>query len=98
MNRLVWNRKLQRLLESIGFVPTHSDRCVYTNKETGVIIAMWVSDLMIFERKLADIEALKARLNEEYEMKNLGGTQILPRYPGSSRQGAEAHPHQPIRL
>ena len=68
----VWNRKIRHFLRSIGFKPTYSDPCVYVHGRTGVIIAMWVDDLIIFGRDIADIEDLKAQLNEEYEMKDLG--------------------------
>ena len=37
-----------------------------------IIIAMWVDDLIIFGKDMASINALKAQLNEEYEMKDLG--------------------------
>ena len=68
----VWNRKIRRFLKSIGFKPNYSDPCVYVHGRTGVIIAMWVDDLMIFGKDIADIEDLKERLSEEYEMKDLG--------------------------
>ena len=68
----VWNRRIRRFLKSIGFKPTYSDPCVYINKQTGIIIAMWMDDLMIFGKNISDIEDLKAQLNEEYEMKDLG--------------------------
>jgi hypothetical protein len=68
----VWNRKIRRFLESIGFLPTYSDPCVYVNEETGVIIAMWVDDLVIFGKNLKDVDDLKAKLKAEYEMKDLG--------------------------
>jgi len=53
-------------------MPTYSDPCVYINKQTGVIIAMWVDDLMIFGKDLISIDAVKQKLKEEYEMKDLG--------------------------
>ena len=33
---------------------------------------MWVDDLIIFGKDMASINDLKAQLNEEYEMKDLG--------------------------
>ena len=33
---------------------------------------MWVDDLIIFGKDMASINSLKAQLNEEYEMKDLG--------------------------
>ena len=68
----VWNQRIRLFLKSIGFDQTYSDPCVYINKETDVIIAMWVDDLIIFGKDMASINDLKAQLNEEYEMKDLG--------------------------
>jgi hypothetical protein len=68
----VWNRKIRRFLESISFTPIYSDPCVYVNKTTGIIIAMWVDDLIIFGKNLSDVENLKTQLKAEYEMKDLG--------------------------
>jgi Reverse transcriptase (RNA-dependent DNA polymerase) len=68
----IWNQKIRRFLKSIGFDQTFSDPCVYVNKSTGIILAMWVDDLIIFGKDMASINALKAQLNEEYEMKDLG--------------------------
>src|SRR5271163_3245069 len=42
------------------------------NKTTGIIIARWVDDLIIFSKDMASINDLKVQLNEEYEMKDLG--------------------------
>ena len=45
---------------------------MYVNKETGVIIAMWVDDLIIFGKDMVGINSLKEALKEEYEIKDLG--------------------------
>ena len=68
----VWNQQIRRFLKSIGFEPTYSDPCVYINKETGIIVAMWVDDLMIFGKDMGTINELKVQLSKEYEMKDLG--------------------------
>jgi hypothetical protein len=68
----IWNQRIRLFLKSIGFEQTYSDPCVYINKETDIIIAMWVDDLIIFGKDMASINDLKAQLNEEYEMKDLG--------------------------
>src|SRR5271154_4706049 len=59
----VWNQKIRRFLKSIGFEQLYSDPCVYVNKETGIIIAMWVDDLVIFGKDMISINTLKAQLN-----------------------------------
>ena len=68
----VWNQRIRRFLKSIGFDQLYSDPCIYINKTTDIIIAMWVDDLIIFGKDMASINDLKAQLNEEYEMKDLG--------------------------
>jgi hypothetical protein len=68
----VWNQRIRRFLKSIGFEQTYSDPCVYINKMTEIILAMWVDDLIIFGKDMASINDLKVQLNEEYEMKDLG--------------------------
>jgi len=68
----VWNQRIRHFLKSIGFEQTYADPCVYINRDTDVIIAMWVDDLIIFGKDMANINDLKAQLNEEYEMKDLG--------------------------
>src|SRR5579859_3643722 len=61
----VWNHKIRHYLKSIGFDQLYSDPCVYINKTTGIIIAMWVDDLIIFGKDMTSINALKAQLNEK---------------------------------
>jgi len=68
----VWNQRIRHFLKSIGFEQTYADPCVYINRGTDVIIAMWVDDLIIFGKDMANINDLKAQLNKEYEMKDLG--------------------------
>jgi len=68
----LWNQKIRRILESHGFVSTHADHCIYINKEMGVIIAIWVDDLIIFGKGMDGIEKIKTQLNGELEMKDLG--------------------------
>jgi hypothetical protein len=67
-----WNQKIRRYLKSIGFEQTHSDHCVYINKDTDVILALWVDDLIIFSKNTSAIEEVKDQLRKEFEMKDLG--------------------------
>ena len=50
----------------------NSDHCVYMNHMTSVMIALWVNDLMIFAKDKVTINDVKSRLNESFEMKDLG--------------------------
>src|SRR5271168_5105528 len=42
----LWNKQLDERLKEIGFDQTHSDHCVYINKSTSIIVAIWVHDYL----------------------------------------------------
>jgi hypothetical protein len=67
----IWNQKIRDCLLSIGFTQFHTDHCIYINKGTGVIIAIWVDDLLIFGNDIESINDLKQQLRQEFEMKDL---------------------------
>jgi hypothetical protein len=73
----LWNQKLHRYLRKIGFTQTNADHCVYINKDTGVIVAMWVDDLIIFGQDSVGVDLLKLQLRKEFEMKDLGELQYF---------------------
>jgi len=50
----------------------NADHCIYLNTMTSVIIAMWVDDLMIFAKDKVTINDVKSKLNESFDMKDLG--------------------------
>jgi len=67
-----WASCLGTKINEIKEEEEEEDPCVYINKETGIIIAMWVDDLVIFGKDTTSINELKAALKKEYEMKDLG--------------------------
>ena len=68
----IWNIRIHRYLKAIGFTQSQSDHCVYINNTTGIILAMWVDDLIIFGKDMSTIDELKQQLRSEFEMKDLG--------------------------
>ena len=73
----VWNRKLFKGLKKLGFQQTESDHCVWINDKTGVIIVIWVDDLLIFGKEPGSVKGVKADLKKEFEMKDLGEVQYF---------------------
>src|ERR1035438_2098598 len=57
---------------SIGFIRMNADHFVYINTTMSVIIAMWVNDLMNFAKDKVTINNVKSKLNESFNMKDLG--------------------------
>jgi len=43
----LWNKRLDEHLRKLGLDQTESDHCVYINKSTGIILTMWVDDILI---------------------------------------------------
>jgi transposase InsO family protein len=73
----VWNQRIREFLKSIGFQQTYSDPCVFVNPQTGIILAIWVDDLLIFAKDKKGMNDVKAALKDEYEMKDLGELQYF---------------------
>lgn len=67
----VWYMKLDTFLKNIGFTRCERDYSVYAEKGTGVILAVYVDDLIIVgvER---DVIEVKEKLASEFEMSDLG--------------------------
>ena len=63
---------MRGFLESIGFVRLYSDHCIYFNADTGVIIAVWVDDLIILAKEMKEMDCVKEQLRKRFEMKDLG--------------------------
>jgi transposase InsO family protein len=71
----VWNKKADKFLQSLGFVPLAADRCVYVWKSKGrmMIVALYVDDMFLFAPRGSDLLAkLKVRLQKKFEMTDLG--------------------------
>jgi hypothetical protein len=67
----VWYFTLTTYLESLGFKPLTSDNCIFFDSK-GNYIAIFVDDLLIIGPSLADINDIKAKLNERFHMTDLG--------------------------
>ena len=52
------------------------DNSVFLNQNSGVIIALYIDDLLIFSKEIEAITNVKARLHKEYKMKDLGETSV----------------------
>jgi hypothetical protein len=67
----LWNQKVKMFVTSIGFRQSTADPGVFIN-DRGVIIALYVDDILIFGRDTRDIESTKDKLKGFNPMKDLG--------------------------
>ena len=68
----VWFKTLTDFLTLFGYAAIPEDPSVYRNKETGIYIAIYVDDLLLFGADKPAIAALKKQLSERFQITNLG--------------------------
>ena len=66
----MWYRALAEFLGQMGFQPLDSDASVFHKK--GVIIAIYVDDLLISGRDRTEVDAIKTALSKRFQMSDLG--------------------------
>nr|CAE01619.3 OSJNBa0042L16.8 [Oryza sativa Japonica Group] len=74
-----WHEKFDTTLTSAGFVVNEADKCVYYRYDggEGVILCLYVDDILIFGTSLNVIEEVKDYLSKSFEMKDLGEADVI---------------------
>ena len=69
-----WHEKFDKTLTSVGLIVNEADKCVYYRYGggEGVILCLYVNDILIFGSSLKVIEEVKKFLSNNFEMKDLG--------------------------
>ena len=64
---------------SAGFIVNEADRCVYYHfgGAEGVILCLYVDDILIFDTSLNMIKEVKDFLSQSFEMKDLGEPDVI---------------------
>ena len=71
----LWQEKLSRVLRSLGYTPTSANHCIYRKAETGIVIATYVDDFLIFRPRKDQINELKVKLHRALRVEDLGPCQ-----------------------
>jgi hypothetical protein len=74
-----WHDKFDKTLTSVGFVTNEADKCVYYRYGggEGVILCLYVDDILIFGTSLEWIKEVKDFLSQKFEMKDLGEVDVI---------------------
>ncbi|CAM8986956.1 unnamed protein product [Rhodiola kirilowii] len=75
-----WHQKCDEVVLSDGFILNQSDKCVYSkfdNSGNGVIICLYVDDMLIFGTNLECINQTKEFLSSKFSMKDMGNVEII---------------------
>jgi hypothetical protein len=74
-----WHDKFDRTLTYVGFVTNEGDHCVYYRYGggEGVILCLYVDDILIFGKSLELIKEVKDFLSQKFEMKDFGEADVI---------------------
>lgn len=73
----VWNKTITAFFERAGLRSIPADHSVFINTSRSLIVALYVDDLIILARTVAEMEPLKKALSEAFEMKDLGEAKYI---------------------
>jgi hypothetical protein len=73
----VWNKEISSTLGRLNCTAITADRSVFHNATTGIIIGLYVGDLVIVGPRKDDIASLKKALSKAYKMKDLGAAKLV---------------------
>lgn len=66
-----WNKRITKFLKNLDFTAIASDPCVFVNHTTQVIIALYVDNMLVFDKLFKDVEAIKKLLSKNFKVKDL---------------------------
>ncbi|GJX36181.1 zinc finger, CCHC-type containing protein [Tanacetum coccineum] len=75
-----WHQKFDEVVLSSGFLLNQSDKCVYSKFDDsgkGVIICLYVDDMLIFRTDQNQIDKTKKFLSSRFSMKDMGEADII---------------------
>jgi len=74
-----WHEKFDTTLISAGFSVNEADKCVYYRYGggQGVILCLYVDDILIFGTNTAVIDEIKSFLSRCFDMKDLGPADVI---------------------
>ena len=68
----VWNRKIGRFFEDIGFCSLPAEQSIWVDQEKRAIVALYVDDMLIAAPTQEEVIRIKELLKQEYKMQDLG--------------------------
>jgi len=69
---LYWFLAIKPVMESLGFEALSSDLCLFRDRKRGVLVALYVDDLLVAAQSVKSIFEVRNKLNAIYDLKELG--------------------------
>ena len=67
-----WYDLCSSALREMGFEPLVSEPCVFRNKKTGVLVGLYVDDMVIAARTVQEVQRFKTEFGKRFKIKDLG--------------------------
>lgn len=67
-----WFETILPVLQEMGFEPLSQDTCLFKNEKTGVLLLLYVDDVLMGAATLADIHVARDQLNNKFDLKEIG--------------------------
>ena len=70
-----WYHKFHQFMFSQGYKSSETDHCLYTSQAKDhslVILILYVDDMLLASRQMAEISALKSKMAKVFDMKDMG--------------------------
>ena len=68
----IWAKTLRTFLEGFDLVRLESDHCIFINRNTGIIVAVYVDDLLLVGPTAESLQDLKDKLKDRFKMTSMG--------------------------
>ena len=68
----IWYQYFSEYMKELGLYPIELDNSVFMNAKEGIIVALYVDDVLITGRSKAAIQRVKDGLNAKFHMSDLG--------------------------
>ncbi|WVZ87241.1 hypothetical protein U9M48_033912 [Paspalum notatum var. saurae] len=93
-----WYKKFDSFMLSNGFKRSDYDSCVYLKTVNGsaIYLLLYVDDMLIAAKEKSEIAKLKAQLNKEFEMKDLGAAKKILGYIEKVLRRFNMHNAKPV--
>ncbi|CAM8917015.1 unnamed protein product [Rhodiola kirilowii] len=75
-----WHQKFDEVILSSGFKLNQADKCIYSkfdNSGNGVIICLYVDDMLIFGNNQKQVDLAKDFLSSSFAMKDMGEADVI---------------------
>jgi hypothetical protein len=72
---LYWFQALIPVMESLGFTALGVDTCLFIHEEKGILVILYVDDMLVAAANRTDIESIMKAMGEVFDLKELGEVQ-----------------------